>query len=189
MLIEPNNYSVCLLHFSCHRHRHIHMQVTAFYEKTLLILSVLIEPNNYSVCLLNFPCHNCVLGLNWGGEDFFPPSVCVWAVSSCYVHTYHISAACVHSTYHTPNKEIVIGRCGILVNVRCSILMCSWRYIHWDHTYHISAACVHSTYHTPNKEIVIGRCGILVNVYIVRCSIYSCAPGGIYIEITLASVT
>ncbi len=24
-----------------------------------------------------------------------------------------LSAACVHSTYHTPNKEIVIGRCGI----------------------------------------------------------------------------
>ncbi len=27
------------------------------------------------------------------------------------ISAYALSAACVHSTYHTPNKEIVMGRC------------------------------------------------------------------------------
>ncbi len=77
--------------------------------------------------------------------------------SSCYVHTYHkcsgltcygitctitcqtaalylcmirsiaLSATCVHSTYHTPNKEIVMGRCWIRECKMLHLLMCSWR--------------------------------------------------------------
>ncbi len=68
----------------------------------------------------------------------------------CYVNIYHIcqttdcyslylmiftiirsialSAACVHSNYHTPNKEIVIGRCGIrecMHSKMLHLLMCS----------------------------------------------------------------
>ncbi len=36
-----------------------------------------------------------------------------------------LSAACVHSNYHTPNKEIVIGRCGIRECKMLHLLMCS----------------------------------------------------------------
>ncbi len=43
-----------------------------------------------------------------------------------------LSAACVHSTYHTPNKEIVMGRCGIrecMHSKMLHLLMCSWFYV------------------------------------------------------------
>ncbi len=36
-----------------------------------------------------------------------------------------LSAACVHSNYHTPNKEIVIGRCGIRECMHSKIYSCA----------------------------------------------------------------
>ncbi len=52
------------------------------------------------------------------GMQHRPAMYTLGQTADCYslylsndIHYYQRYAGCVHSTYHTPNKEIVMGRC------------------------------------------------------------------------------
>ncbi len=61
-------------------------------------------------------------------------------------------AACVHSNYHTPNKEIVIGRWGIrecMHSKMLHLLMCSWSYLQATFiSLQAITTCGHSNYYS-----------------------------------------